>query len=95
MVIDTKGNLHAVRFTSGNVDDRNPVPEMLYNFKGRVYENKGYISQELFNYLFEKGITFVTGIKSKMKNKLMPLFDKYLLRKRSLIETTFSVLKRR
>ena len=25
----------------------------------------------------------------------MPLFDKYLLRKRSLIETTFSVLKRR
>ncbi|EER21532.1 ISPg3, transposase [Rickettsia endosymbiont of Ixodes scapularis] len=36
----------------------------------------------------------VTGIKKNMKNKLIPLIEKILLRKRSIIETVFSVLKR-
>ncbi|CAL7959241.1 hypothetical protein MIDIC_110041 [Alphaproteobacteria bacterium] len=36
----------------------------------------------------------ITGIKKGMINKLMLLFEKILLRKRSMIETGFSVLKR-
>ncbi len=54
---------------------------------GKLYADKGYISKKLFENLFEKGITLVTSIKKNMKNRLMPLFDKLLLRKRSVIET--------
>ena len=38
-------------------------------------------------------VKLVTGIKKKMKNKLMVFREKILLKKRSIIETVFSVLK--
>jgi len=37
--------------------------------------------------LFKKGIQLVTKLKKNMRNRLMPLMDKILLRKRSIIET--------
>jgi len=37
--------------------------------------------------LFERGLSLFTTVKSNMKQKLMSLKDKILLRKRSLIET--------
>jgi hypothetical protein len=40
-----------------------------------------------------KGIHLVTGIKSNMKNRLMSLRDRILLRKRSVIETINDELK--
>jgi len=43
--------------------------------------------------LFERGLKVVTGIKKKMQNKLVPLREKILLRKRSVIETVNGVLK--
>ncbi|WP_371256156.1 transposase [Rickettsia endosymbiont of Ixodes scapularis] len=56
--------------------------------------NSCYIKQELFDELYVREIKLVTGIKKNMKNKLIPLIEKILLRKRSIIETVFSVLKR-
>ncbi len=40
-----------------------------------------------------RGLKLVTGIKKKMKNKLMDFQEKILLRKRSLSETLFDFLK--
>ena len=37
--------------------------------------------------LFDDGIHLVTGIKNNMKNSLMSMRDKIMLRKRSVIET--------
>lgn len=62
-------------------------------FSGRLFADKGYISQQLFEKLYEKSITLVTGIKKNMKNKLMIMEDKLLLRKRALIETVNDFLK--
>jgi hypothetical protein len=42
---------------------------------------------------FGNGIHIVTGIRSNMKNRLTPLWDKILLRKRSVIETINDLLK--
>jgi HPt (histidine-containing phosphotransfer) domain-containing protein len=52
-----------------------------------------YISQALFEQLFEAGIQLVTGIRQNMKNKLIPMIDKLLARKRSIIETINDQLK--
>ena len=66
---------------------------MTDNVLGKLFADKGYISQGLFERLFNDGINLVTGIRSNMKNKLMPLYDRILLRKRSVIETINDELK--
>ena len=81
--------------TKANVDDRNEdvFNRLSDNVFGKLFADKGYISQKLFDRLFNDGINLVTGLKCNMKNKLMPLYDKILLRKRSVIETINDELK--
>lgn len=55
--------------------------------------DKGYIKQNLSVALYERGLKMIHGIKKNMKNKLMDLNEKILLRKRSIIETVFDYLK--
>ena len=57
------------------------------------FADRGYISQELFETLFVDDIHLVTKIKRNMKNSLMNLRDKIMLRKRALIETVNDELK--
>jgi hypothetical protein len=39
------------------------------------------------------GLQLITKLKANMKNRLLPLTDKMLLRKRAIIETVFDQLK--
>ena len=93
MIINEAGEILNIRITPGNTDDRAHVPEMTERITGLLFGDKGYIKQELFQTLYAKGLKLVTGIKKKMKNKLMILREKILLRKRSVIESVFAVLK--
>lgn len=93
LVVNDQGELLAFCLTPGNVDDRQPVPELVQGFFGKLFGDKGYISQALFELLFEAGIQLVTGIRKNMKNQLVPLLDKLLSRKRSIIETINDQLK--
>lgn len=60
---------------------------------GKLFGDKGYISKDLFNELYSKDLRLFTGIRKDMKNHLLETEDKKLLRKRSLIESVFNVLK--
>lgn len=93
LVINDKGQIISIKITKGNIDDREPVEELLKNLKGSTYADKGYIKHNLFLKLLAKGLRFIYGIRSNMKNYLMPVKDKILLRKRSLIESSFNILK--
>ena len=53
---------------------------------GKLFGDRGYISQELFEKLWTQGLPLITRLKRNRKNKLMPLLDKVLLRQRALIE---------
>ena len=79
--------------TAGNTDDRKPVRELSKNLFGKLFGDKGYISTELGDDLLGKGIQLITKIKSNMKNKLMLMTDKVLLRKRGIIETIIDQFK--
>jgi hypothetical protein len=81
--------------TQGNVDDREPLKEgnILKKIFGSLYADKGYISKDLAAMLFDDGLHLVTGIRNNMKNVLMTMRDKILLRKRSIIETINDQLK--
>jgi hypothetical protein len=78
---------------SQNVDDRKPVPHLLRGLHGKVFGDRGSISQALFTSLFAHGVHLITKLRKDRKNKLLPLMDKLLLRKRSLIETVNEQLK--
>ncbi len=73
--------------TPGNVDDRTPLKNLKFVdcLKGKLFADKGYVSQELLELLFLNDIQLVTGMKRNMKNTVMNLTDKILLRKRSVI----------
>lgn len=93
LLINEHGEIQGLKLTSGNVDDRVPVPGITKHITGLLFGDKGYIKQELFDELYQRGVKLVTGVKKKMQNKLIPIMEKILLRKRSIIETVFSLLK--
>lgn len=93
LLINDRGELLRVKITQGNVDDRSPVVFLVQNVIGKLFGDKGYISQTLFEKLYAKGLKLITPLKKTMKNKLLPMIDKILIRKRSLIETVNDQLK--
>lgn len=93
LVINDRGELLAFKLTPANTDDRKPVPDLVHGIIGKLFGDKGYISKELFEQLFKEGLQLVTPFKKNMKNRLVPLMDKILLRKRALIETVNDQLK--
>ena len=93
IVINDKGELMAFKITKGNIDDREPVPALAKGLVGKLVGDKGYISNNLFLELWNDGLQLITKIKKNMENKLMPLVDKILLRKRAVVESVNDQLK--
>jgi len=93
LVINDQGELLALCLTPGNIDDRRPVKKLVRELWGKLFGDRGYISQELFEQLWGQGLQLITKLKRHMKNRLMPVMDKLLLRKRALIECVNDQLK--
>jgi len=93
LVINEYGEVLAFTLTPGNVDDRKPIPKLVKRLFGKLFGDKGYLSQPLFETLLKHGLHLITGIRAKMKNRLMLMSDKLLLRKRYIIETINDQLK--
>ena len=94
LVVNDCGELLACQITPGNVDDRKPVPALSRRLFGKLIADRGYISQALFEQLLDSfGVQLITKLRKNMKNRLMPLLDKLLLRKRAIIESIVDQLK--
>jgi hypothetical protein len=93
LIVNDQGELLATHLTSGNVDDRSPIEEITKNLWGKLFGDRGYVSQALFERLFERGLELITTLRKDMKNRLMKFEDKFLLRKRYIIETINDQLK--
>lgn len=95
IVINDKGEILDFLFTQANVDDREPLKNKNFHDKifGKLIADKGYISQSLFEQLFVDGIHMITKLKKNMKNSLMHIHDKILLRKRAIVESVYDELK--
>jgi len=95
LVVNEFGDILDFVFTPGNVDDRNEemMNKLTKRLFGKLIGDKGYLSKKLFEFLWDKGIQLITKIKKNMKNVLMPMIDKLLLRKRALIESINDQLK--
>jgi hypothetical protein len=95
LIVNDRGEILSFCLTPGNVDDRdwNVLSRLTREIYGKLFADRGYLSQKLFEKLFERNITLVTKLKKNMKNRLMDLWDKVLLRKRAIIESVNDFLK--
>lgn len=95
IIINDKGEILNFTITQANVDDRTPLKKKAFLDKiyGKLYADKGYVGKNLMQLLFTDGLHLITHIKNNMKNSLMTMSDKILLRKRSVIETVNDELK--
>jgi len=95
LIVNEHGELVSFFITPGNIPDNNieTVTKLAKRLRGKLFGDRGYISKDLFVALWGQGVHLVTGIKRNMKNRLLPLMDKIMLRGRSIIETINDQLK--
>jgi len=95
IIVNDKGEIIDFVIIPGNTDDREPLKDegFLKRVIGKLFADKGYVSKNLFENLFTNGIQQIAGIRNNMKNSLMSMSDKIMLRKRSIIETINDELK--
>jgi len=92
-VINSKDEIISFFISPGNTHDANPkvLEKVTKGLFGKLLADRGYIGA--FKMLYEKGIQLIHRIRKNMKNKLMSMYDKLLLRKRGVIESVINILK--
>jgi len=93
LVINSHGEITNFHITPGNIADNNHdlLESVTQNVFGKLVGDKGYIGA--FKQLYDKGIQLIHGIRKNMKNVLMTAYDKFLLKKRGVIESVIGLLK--
>jgi len=87
LIINEKGEILAFQLTPGNVADVSVAETLSRGVFGKLFGDKGYISAELAKRLLKQELELFTTIRSNMKQKLMKLTGRILLRKRAVVET--------
>ncbi len=100
LIINDQGERLAFKLTHAHTEHRQPVPEMTQDLIAQLLGDRGYISQKLFEELYAsfatrrvRGFQLVTQSKKTMKQRLVKLMDKILLRQRALMESVNAPLK--
>ncbi|WP_158024975.1 transposase [Candidatus Protochlamydia sp. W-9] len=92
LVINHHAKIVVFKLTTGKLDDRKPVSEMVEGMKGKAFADRGDMSEKLTQTLMQKGMHLFTKVK-KMKNQWITLVDKLMLKKRAMIENVNHLLK--
>ena len=94
LFINSQGQIMALRITTANVHDRHHLAVLTAGPQGKMFGDKGYL------HLHGDDATALAARpaldhwhRGDIKNHLMPLMDKFLLRKRFIIETLLVKLK--
>lgn len=90
---DLNRKLLAVRFTSGNADDRKIFLKLNKDLLGLFIADAGYISQKLQEDFYSEGKRILLVKPRKNMGKIMTKFQEFLYGNRMLIELNFRSLK--
>ena len=96
LIINSQGEIISFKITKGNVNDIKPVKDMAKGLSGKMFGDRGYISQELKEKLKKEKLDFITKIRQNMKKKAkykISNHDKFLLSKRGIVETVIGQIK--
>lgn len=92
-LFNDQGKILRLSITPANVDDRKGLKGLLAGLLGKIFGDRGYLGKDFFEELWQEGIQMITRIRKNMKNKLMPLWDRFYLDKRMTVESIFSSIK--
>jgi hypothetical protein len=98
LVVNEQGELLACQLTPGNTAGapwaRKPVPTLAQRLFGKLFGDKGYLSQPLVEALMtEHKVHLITAARRNMQDRLLIHADAVLLRKRALVESIYDQLK--
>lgn len=95
LVVNGLGEIVQAFLTPGNVSDgaTATLKRLFRGLTGLAFADKGFVNSKAFPLLFEQGLKLITTIRSNMKNKLVLLQEKMLLKKRGMIESVIDILK--
>ena len=94
VIVNDCGELLACQLTPGNVDDRKPLPTLVQRLFGKLFGDKGYLSQSLVELLLtEHELHLITPARRNMQGQMIARQDALLLRKRAIIESIHDQLK--
>jgi hypothetical protein len=85
LLINHIGEIMSLKITSGNKNDRTPIPELCKKLHGKLYADKGYIGKNLSEKLTESNINLGTTVRKNMKAKALLAFDREMLSRRYII----------
>lgn len=93
LLINDVGDLLDVALTPGKTDDRQLLETFAQRLHGSLYGDRGYISQDIREWLREAGINLVYKVRRNMDPLPLSDTDAVLLKKRTLIESVIKELK--
>lgn len=93
LISDLDGKVLAIKFTAGNIDDREVVIDLAQGLDGIFVADAGYIKQELGEEFHEEGKRVLLIKPRANMRKLATLVDTYLYSQRMRIELNFRTLK--
>jgi hypothetical protein len=94
LVVNDCGELLAWYLSPGSTHDIKALPKLVKSLFGKLFGDAAYVSQALAQQLFTaQRLRLITKARKNMKNRLLLLYDKLMLRKRALIETIIDQLK--
>ena len=93
LIINTEGELLSAEVTPANTDDRKPIVDLTQYLFGKLYGDKGYVSEALSKVLKTQRVFLVSKVRKNMKTKAISDFDALMLKKRMCIESVIEHLK--
>lgn len=93
MVADLKRKILSVKFTAGNVDDRELVFELTEGIIGYLIADAGYLKKSLQQKYYQENKRIMIAKPRKNMKKIMTKFEEMLYGTRMLIELNFRNLK--
>lgn len=94
LIINDREEILDFMFPQANVDDRKLLKNENFHKRilGKLFGDKGCLGEDLFEQLFVDGVYLVTKIRKNIKNSLMHLHDKIMLKKeQSLNQSTVNL----
>jgi hypothetical protein len=95
LIINDRGEVLSFCFSRANVDDRDRriLSIMTKEVFGKLFGDRGYISEKLAQFLWNDGVELIYKRRKNMKSMNLSDTDRILLRKRAVIESVNDELK--
>jgi hypothetical protein len=93
LVFNHERQIVALALTPGNVNDTTPVRQLSRGLTGKLFGDKGYVSQDLARDSLRRGLVLMTRVRRNMKRLPVSFFDKALLNGRNIVETIIGHIK--